>query len=212
MDTLVGVGTILLAIVTAVLAYAALRTMALQQVQLERAYRPVVVPASGRREISFRAGVLQNAGASPTVHDTKVVVAVENVGNGPALNVRGILDAGGGASVHGSARTLHPVEGLGAGAANAVMFDPDGRGNPEPQIELWIRIAYEDVASVTYWTDMHYNVATRGWQSRVHQPTANEPDSPLWSGRRVAEVLPHLTPPRPLPRTPPWRRGRHNDH
>jgi hypothetical protein len=86
------------------------------------------------------------------------------------------------------------------------MFDPDGRGNPEPQIELWVRIAYEDVASVTYWTDMHFNVATRGWQSRVLQPATTEPDSPLWSGRRVVEVLPHLTPPSPRRRSLSRRR------
>jgi hypothetical protein len=62
-------------------------------------------------------------------------------------------------------------------------------GDLTPQVELRARLAYEDVAGVTYWTDLHYNVSTRGYYSHVIGP-GSEPTSPFVSGTRVDDVLP----------------------
>lgn len=188
MDALAA-ATVALATGTFALGWVAWRTLQLQRTQTQRAHRPVIVPGSSARTVHFRSGELRDAPAGPAMHEGKLVVAVENVGMGPALNVRGIVECGGAASAHGSGRTLHPVEGIASGAANAVTFTPDD-GHLEPQIEVWARLAYEDVAGETYWTDLHYNVSAKGYRSRAWGPTSREEPSTLPTRRRLQDVLP----------------------
>jgi hypothetical protein len=190
MDAVVGVGTILLALATFGLAWVAWRTLELQRTQTERAYRPVIVPAASTREVQFRGGTVSDAPAGPAwMDDGRLAVAVENVGMGPALNVRGIVETGGGGSSWGRGRTLHPIEGVGSGAANAVTFTVDD-GTLAPKVEVFMRLAYEDVASETYWTDLHYNASHKGYTARVWGPVDVEQVSYLPSGRRLEDVLP----------------------
>jgi hypothetical protein len=191
MNAVVGIGTLALAAATFALAWVALRTLDLQQTQTERAHRPVLVPASGVSEIHFRHG--RTASKEPMkLGSDKVALPIQNIGMGPALNVRGLADAGGSSAIWGTGRTLHAIEGVAAGQANAAVFTQDADGLFDLQMELWVRLLYEDVAGMTYWTDLHYNSSTKGYAARTAGPAAHEPESSLPSARRVTAVLPHL--------------------
>ncbi len=175
MEVLVGIGTLALAVVTAWLAYVTHRLSrhASEQVtvardQMERSHRPVIVPASSKAELAFRIGTMSDAGAGPTMHGDKLVVPVENVGMGPAMNVRGECSALAGGSTWGTGLVLHPVEGIAAGAANAVTFVPrDGDMSQMPEVA--IRLIYEDVSGQSYWTAMHFNRSAQGYRCEVGQ-------------------------------------------
>ena len=187
-ETVVGIGTLALAVMTGALAVVAWQSLVAQRVQTERAYRPVIVPLSSRRTVEFRSGTINEAPAGPAMHDDRLVIAVENVGMGPALNVRGLVELGGAGSAVGWGRTLHAVEGIAAGTANAVVFWKD-EGVLTPQVEVQARLAYEDVAGVTYWTDIDYNVSTHAYHSRVIGHGV-EPPSPLVNEKGVEDILP----------------------
>lgn len=173
MEVLVGVGTLALALATVWLAWAThrLARRSEQQVEIaragvERAHRPVIVPASSRAELAFRIGTVSDAGAGPTMHAGKLVVPVENVGMGPAMNVRGECAAVVGGSTWGTGFVLHPVEGIAAGAANAVTFVArEGRLEEHP--ELAVRLIYEDVAARSYWTALHFNRSEQGYKCEI---------------------------------------------
>ena len=187
MDAL-SVMTGALAIGTFALAWYARRTWEEQRTQTRRAHRPVVVAAD--TESTMHPGTAAPA-REPVVRDGKLQVPLRNVGMGPALNIRGLVDAGNSASTFGTGRTLHPIGGLGAGVYGIAAFSPDSDAdNLNPQVELAARLAYEDVAGDTYWTDLHYNGSTKGWRSFVWGPTNREEPSNLPTKRRVQDVLP----------------------
>lgn len=100
-DALVGIGTLALAIVTSALAWTAWQGLKAQRMQTERAHRPVIVPLSSTRTVEFRTGTIATAPAGPTMQDDKLVIAIENVGMGPALNVRALVELGGGGTALG---------------------------------------------------------------------------------------------------------------
>ena len=96
------------------------------------------------------------------------MVPFENVGMGPAINVRGECAALAGGSTWGSGLVLHPLEGVAAGAANAVTFVPR-EGDISQLPEVAIRLIYEDVAGASYWTAMHFNRSAQGYRCEVGQ-------------------------------------------
>ncbi|HUI60683.1 MAG TPA: hypothetical protein VLX90_10690 [Steroidobacteraceae bacterium] len=104
------------------------------------------------------------------MHEGRLVLPIENVGAGPAINVRGGAEAVGGGVITGSGRVLHPVEGLSAGRTNALVFDPSGEGNLEPKMQITMRLLYEDVAGITYATDLRYSVSAKAFQCAVIVP------------------------------------------
>jgi hypothetical protein len=183
MDVAVAVGTILLAIATfwlALTARAQMRTtgeeVELTRVQVERAHRPVIVPASNLGEVYFRRGRVAAIGPSATVDG--LILPIQNIGMGPALEVRGEAETGGAGSIHGRGIALHPIEGVGATAGNAVVFvQRDGQLSVE--LEVTARLVYEDVAGKTYYTDIHYNGASGAYRSTIHPPSPQEPPSPF---------------------------------
>jgi hypothetical protein len=134
--------------------------------QVEGAHRPVIVPASSTAELAFRIGRVTDASAGPAMHGPKLVVPVENVGMGPALNVRGECAALVGGSTFGTGVVAHPVEGVAAGSANAVTFAPR-EGDLKDHPELALRLSYEDVAGRSYWTALHFTQREQGYTCRL---------------------------------------------
>ncbi|MFL5911768.1 MAG: hypothetical protein ACJ768_14485 [Gaiellaceae bacterium] len=192
METVVGIGTLALAGATFWLALAASRTLKLQREEAVRSRRPVIVPASDRQQVSFRNGAMR-AGpplktGQPGVEE--LAIPLQNIGTGPALNVRGIVAIGGAASIHCTGRTLHPIEGIAAGAANAAVFTQDRDGTLDIETELWGRLVYEDVSGNSYRTDLQYNETYKRYRARVDGPDDYEPPSHFPDRRRVEDVLP----------------------
>lgn len=182
MNTVVGIGTLALAAATFALAWVAWKTLKLTRRSVEQAKRPVVVPATASDQVVSRLGHMSDAPAGIATHQGKVVVAIENVGAGPALNVRGAAEAGGGGVIVGIARTLHPVEGLSAGQCNAVVFEPE-TDTFDTGVEVVIRLLYEDIANVTHATDLHYNGGSKAFLCAVIEPPVDAADSPLTTTR-----------------------------
>jgi hypothetical protein len=191
-ETLVGIGTLALAVATFALAWVAWQALSVQRTETVRGHRPVLVPASDRGDVYFRNGRMPVGPPLKTGEpgSEELAIPVQNIGMGPALNVRGIVAVGGGASIHGSARTLHPIEGVAATASNAAVFTQDRDGTLNVETELWARLVYEDVAGNTYRTDLQYNGIYKRYTAQVGGPDDEEPPSHLPDKRRVADVLP----------------------
>jgi hypothetical protein len=191
MNAFVGIGTLALALATFVLAWIAWRSMRLTRVSVERSHRPVVVPAASSNEVVSRLGRISEASAGMTMHDDLLVLPIENVGAGPAINIRGGAEAVGGGIITGSGRTFHPVEGLSAGHSNAVVFDAQ-KGNLEPRMQVTIRLLYEDIAGVTHATDLRYSASAKAFQCTIIEPPVDLADSPLKTTDANAPIAPWL--------------------
>ena len=183
-----AIGTLVLALVTLLLAGAtfwmvALTRRSLTQTQdeitlsrreVEEAHRPVLVPfqRSGTA-IKFRGGEIPAGGGphvsenDPARHDLPAYSAaflpVENVGVGPALNVRGEFTGPRGVGI-----TLFPTEAVAAGAHGIVTFENwDGAsvsftGNDPP---LTATVEYDDVAGRTYRTTVVFDAGHNAYRS-----------------------------------------------
>jgi hypothetical protein len=83
--------------------------------------------------------------------------------------------------------TTYPIEGLSAGHSNAVVFEPliDDLG---PRDELLLRLLYEDIAGLSYATDLHYK-DTRVVRSKVRELAADKAGSPLSSSEVNAQIV-----------------------
>jgi hypothetical protein len=192
MSTIVGIGTLALAVATFALAWFARQSAALTRVSVERSHRPVVVPATSSSKVVSRVGQISEAAAGMAMHEGRLVLPIENVGAGPAINVRGGAEAVGGGVITGSGRVLHPVEGLSAGRTNALVFDPSGKGNLEPKMQITMRLLYEDVAGITYATDLRYSASAKAFQCTVIEPPVDLADTPLKTPEANAPVPPWL--------------------
>jgi hypothetical protein len=156
-----AVGTLALAAVTLALAGAtfwmvkltrrALRDsrdeIALSRREVEEAHRPVVVPVVGKTSIDL--GAEGRVERRPQVlRDGKLLVPVENVGPGPALNVEAwasLLDDAGQPSTGSSGQQLSArVAGIGPKANSPLLIQVHNwTGTPS----FSLRIEYDDVAS-----------------------------------------------------------------
>lgn len=189
MDTVVGIGTLALALATFALAWVAWRSLRLTRVSVEQSHRPVVVPATSTSEVVSRVGRISEAAAGVVMHEGQLVVPIQNVGAGPVLNIRGGAEAVGGGVITGSGRSFHPVEGLSAGQSNAVVFEPQV-GNLEPKTQITIRLLYEDIAGVTHATDLRYSASAKAFQCTVIEPPVALADSPLKTTDANAPIAP----------------------
>jgi hypothetical protein len=189
MSTVVGIGTSALAIATFALAWIARGTMRLTRVSVARSQRPVIVPATSSNEVISRIGRISEAPAGMAMHDDCLVLSIENVGAGPAINIRGGAEAVGGGIITGSGRTFHPVEGLSAGRSNAVIFNPQ-TGSLEPRLEVAIRLLYEDIAGVTHATDLRYSASAKAFQCTIIEPPVDRFRSPLKTKDANAPIAP----------------------
>jgi hypothetical protein len=179
----VAIGTGALAIFTGGLAWAtwrmaqaAERQSALALVQVQRAHRPVLVPLQRAAEsLNFRGGTVE-IGGGPQVsenpsdrddlpHFSAAFLPVENVGMGPALNVRGSLITGQG---HGAVK--FPTEGIAARGRGVVTFETlpgvsvNYSGNDN---ELNAVVEYDDVAGTTYRTRIRFDVGSNAYRSEL---------------------------------------------
>ena len=192
MSIVVGVGTLALAVATFALAVIAWRTMKLTRVSVERSHRPVVVPATSSSEVVSRLGRVLEASAGMTMHEDRLVLPIENVGAGPAINIRGGAEAVGGGIITGSGRVLHPVEGLSPGQANAVVFEAQ-TGSLEPKLEIIMRLLYEDIAGVLHATDLRYSGNAKAFQCTIVEHPVDLARTPLKTADANAPVSPWPT-------------------
>jgi hypothetical protein len=176
-----AVGTLALAAVTAValiIGWVTLRQtkdeIALSRREVEEAHRPVLVPfqRSGT-DIKFRGGEIP-AGGGPHLsendparedlpHYSATFMPIENVGVGPALNVRGEFTG-----PRGAGTTRFPTEAVAAGAHGVVTFENwDGdslsfTGNDPPVSAV---VDYDDVAGRTHRTNVVFDIGHNAYRS-----------------------------------------------
>ncbi|MGA9284037.1 MAG: hypothetical protein WBV85_01205 [Solirubrobacteraceae bacterium] len=187
MEALVGIGTLALAIATFALAWVARRTLGVTQFSVRQSFRPIVVSDTISRKVVYRGGVIHDAAAGPALHYGQLVVPIQNIGAGPALNIRGGAETRDDEVVLGGGWTTHSVEGLGVGHSNAVVFAPQIK-DLRPRGELVLRLLYEDLAGLSYATDLHYQDAVVVDSDFPEQPF-DKSTSPLSSDELNALLL-----------------------
>ena len=158
------------------------------QFSVQQSYRPVVVSDTISRQVVYRGGVISDAAAGPALHKGKLIVPIQNIGAGPALNIRGGTETRDEGTVFGSGWTTHPVEGLSKGQSNAIIFEPL-TGDLRPRSELVLRLLYEDIAGLSYATDLRY-MGARVVSSKVRELTVDKSSSPLISDEVNAQLVP----------------------
>lgn len=169
---MVGIGTALLALATFALAWAAWKSLEEQRAERQAAQRPLLV-LSPKQPLRLESDRLE--------------LTVENVGMGPAINVRAVAENGAAGTIWAEGRTLQPLGGVGAGREGALRVQTD-HGSLQSHGELRVRLAYEDAAGATYWTDARLlDQAPCGLE--VAGP-GTEPPSSFVSGRLLREKLP----------------------
>ncbi len=176
-----------LAVATFVLAGIAWRTLRVTQFIVRQSYRPVVVSDTTSQQVVYRGGVISEAAAGPALHKGELIVPIQNIGAGPALDIRGGAETRDKGAVFGSGWTTHPVEGLSAGHSNAIVFEPL-TDDLRPRSELVLRLLYEDIAGLSYATDLHYRGA-RVVRSKVRELAIDKSGSPLSSSEVNAQLV-----------------------
>lgn len=183
MDFLIGIGTVGLALFTALLAYAtwrmaqaADRQATLSSIQVDRAHRPVLVPLQRSSEnLNFRGGEIF-IGGGPHISEnppdrpdlprySAALLAIENVGMGPALNVRGEFTA-----PRGAGAVRHPTEGVAVGDRAVVAFETwagDSLGFTGNDVEVSAVLEYDDVAGRTYRTRVAFDIGNNAYRSEL---------------------------------------------
>jgi hypothetical protein len=150
------------------------REIALSRREVEEAHRPVLVPFQrSDTAIKFRGGEIP-AGGGPTTSENPAdrqdvprysvaFLPVENVGMGPALNVRGEFTAPNGVGI-----TQFPTEAVAIGAHGVVSFENwTGEslvftGNAAPVSAV---IDYDDVAGRTHRTNIAFDIGHNAYRS-----------------------------------------------
>ncbi len=187
MEVLVGIGTLALAIATFALAWVAWQTLGVTQFSVQQSFRPIVVSDTISPKVVYRGGVISDAAAGPVLHKGQLIVPIQNIGAGPALNIRGGAETRDDEIVLGGGWTTHPVEGLGVGHSNAVVFAPQ-INDLRPRRELVLRLLYEDLAGLSYATDLRYEDAIVVDSYFLEQPF-DKSRSPLSSDKLNALLL-----------------------
>ncbi len=139
------------------------REIELSRREVEEAHRPVLVPfqKSGER-LTFRGGEIF-AGGGPPASENDVFLPVENVGVGPALNVRGEFTG-----PHGVGTTRFPTEAVAVDARGVVTFEiREGENLSFTGNDSTVRavIDYEDVAGRTHRTNIIFDIGHNAYRS-----------------------------------------------
>jgi hypothetical protein len=149
------------------------REIELSRREVEEAHRPVLVPFQRSVAVRFRGGEIP-AGGGPKVSGNDpgrqdqprysvAFLPVENVGMGPALNVRGEFTG-----PRGIGTTRFPTEAVAAGAHGVVTFENwDGdsmefTGNDPPVTAV---VDYDDVAGRTHRTTVVFDIRHSAYRS-----------------------------------------------
>jgi hypothetical protein len=145
-----AVGTLALAVVTGISLAFGWKSLRQGQREVEEAHRPVVMP--------LVRGTSMDLGADGRTHKTRptllptgqLVVPVENIGAGPALNLEATMtyydDNGPSSSARGP-QTPAAVAGLGVSAFEPLYLDAEGWNG-----DFLLTIGYDDVAGKTWRT------------------------------------------------------------
>jgi hypothetical protein len=156
------------------------RQVEISTIQTERAHRPVVVPVQRAEQVLFRGGgflanqphlIENDPNRSDLPRYSAVHVPVENVGMGPALNLRGTY-----LGPRGSGHVMSPTEGLAAGRVGVVSFESWAdslawTGNHD----AWTaELLYDDVAGTTYTTEIVFEIGNNAFRANV-APSATPP-------------------------------------
>jgi hypothetical protein len=165
-DLALAIATVLLAVFTAALAVA---TVSL-------AHRPVLVPMQRQREVRFRGGAI--SAVQPHVVEnprdredlprfSAVFLSIENVGMGPALNVRGDFRG-----PRGSGSVRYPAEGIGAGGEGVVAFESwqESLSFTGDDVSVEAVMLYDDVAGLTYRTRLEFVIGDNAFRAQVDGP------------------------------------------
>lgn len=179
--------TLVLAIITGILALATVVLAVVTHIgnrgaradaatQLSASYRPVIVPFQRAGQgVTYRGGQVP-AGSGPYISEnppgrpdlprfSAASIAVENVGTGAVLNVRGTFRA-----PRGSGVARFPTEGLAAGARGVVMFESwtgQSLGYTGNDPAVCAEVLYDDVAGKTYRTELTFDVGNNAYEFKL---------------------------------------------
>jgi hypothetical protein len=159
------------------------REIELSRREVEEAHRPVLVPFQKAGEgVTYRGGVISGANGpvisenNPARADlprySSASLTVENVGVGPALNVRGEF-----AGPRGKGAAPFPTEAIAVGARGVVVFENrEGESlsftGDDETVEAVI--AYDDVAGQTYRTEIVFDIKNSAYRSALVKAEEND--------------------------------------
>jgi hypothetical protein len=158
MNSIIGVASLAASLVAFGSLWVSMRTLRITELSVRQSVRPVLVPDTTSMNVVYRGGRISEAAAGPALHKGQLIVPIRNVGAGPAMNIRAGAETVGGGKVFGEGWTKSPIEGLGIGESNAVVFSPHAN-DLRPLDELVLSVVYEDVAGARFATDLHYENA-----------------------------------------------------
>jgi hypothetical protein len=130
------------------------------------AQRPVLVPFQANEERMFPVGTVPLHGGPHVIDDMRAFVAVRNIGAGPALDVRGHLEA-----PRGGGKVASPLVGIAVGEVACLTFERD-RGSltytgNDLDTPVSVAVEYDDVSGNMYRTDAQYHVGQHSWRATV---------------------------------------------
>lgn len=142
----------------------------LAETQVQNAHRPVLVPVHGNFKVPFRGGEIHAHAPdhveNPVDRDdlprySAVMLPVENIGSGPALNVHGWCRA-----PRGEGWTQYHTGGIAAGGQDVVTFESDEQslGFTGDDHGLEFEVQYEDVTGKPYRTLMHFTIGGNAYE------------------------------------------------
>jgi hypothetical protein len=150
--------------------------IALSRREVEEAHRPVLVPLQKSGEgVRFRGGQIPASGGPYSTENapdrpddlpgySSALLPVENVGMGPALNVRGEFTG-----PRGAGGTPYPTEAIAVGAQGVVSFENAGEdlSYTGDDLEVSAVIQYDDVAGRTHQTSIVFDVKHNAYRSTL---------------------------------------------
>lgn len=161
------------------------REIELSRREVEEAHRPVVMPIV--RGTFMDLGADGQHETSPKLLQTgQLVVPVENIGSGPALNLEATMtyyDDNGPSSTERGPQTPAAVAGLGVSVFAPLYLDAEGWNG-----DFLLSIQYDDVAGKTWLTQSRF---LRGAKRYANISIASGPPRRIDSGHGPA---PHLLP------------------
>ena len=160
------------AIIAGIAAKSSRDQVALAKKQVQNSQRPVLVPVHGNVHVPFRGGTIhahaphhvENPTDRPDLPPySALFLAVENIGAGPALDVRGEARA-----PRGTGQTDHSVGGIGAGQMNVVEFvsETESLGFTGNDSQVSFVISYEDVTGQSYTTTADFRIGPHAYRTR----------------------------------------------
>lgn len=148
-----AVGTLALAVVTGVSLVFGWKSLRQGQREVEEAHRPVVMPIVRKTTMDLGADG-QHETSPKLLNSGHIVVPVENIGSGPALNLEATMTYCDGDAPSSAARgpqTPASVAGLGVSVFLPLYLEAEGWNG-----DFLLSIDYDDVAGKTWRTESRF--------------------------------------------------------